>query len=149
MKKSFIPFLIRGIIFSTLLLAVNISFGSEQIYAQKNDHLTVKESELVQEAQEIDRRMSVFIKAINRRFLVLENKTEKIPEKQSKKEKKESELWGDLPNNPRSKLISDIEKILDEAIVNIDDAANRDSQKSLFPKRFTNSPMRQKNLFLS
>ncbi|MDQ3636127.1 MAG: hypothetical protein M3405_16730 [Acidobacteriota bacterium] len=132
--KSLRYILIKGTIFSTVLIALTFVFGLQQVPAQRNDHLTDKETELVREAQEIDRRMEVFIKAIERRFLVLENKSETLSKKEAKQIEKDSELWGDLPTSSRTKLLSDIEEILNEAINNIDDAASRDSKSQLFPK---------------
>ncbi|MGI8544619.1 MAG: hypothetical protein ACR2MD_14250 [Aridibacter sp.] len=132
--KSLRYILIKGTIFSTVLIALTFVFGLQQVPAQRNDHLTDKETELVREAQEIDRRMEVFIKAIERRFLVLENKSENLTKKETKQIEKDTELWGDLPTSSRTKLLSDIEEILDEAINNIDDAASRDSQSKIFPK---------------
>lgn len=132
--KSLRYILIKGTIFSTVLLALTFVLGLQQVPAQRNDHLTDKETDLVREAQEIDRRMEVFIKAIERRFLVLENKSENLSKKETKQIEKDTELWGDLPTSSRTKLLSDIEEILDEAINNIDDAASRDSKSQLFPK---------------
>ncbi|MGI8668694.1 MAG: hypothetical protein ACR2J3_02475 [Aridibacter sp.] len=126
--------LFKGIVFSTALIIFTFIFGVKSIQAQKTDHLTDKETDLVRDAQEIDRRMEVFIKAIERRFLVLENKSETLSKKEAKEIEKDSELWGDLPTASRTKLLTDIEEILDEAINNIDDAASRDSKSELFPK---------------
>lgn len=125
---------IKGIVLSTILTAFTFINGLGQVQAQKTDHLTDKEAELIRDAQEIDERMKVFIKAVERRFLVLENRTTTFSKKESKQLEKDSELWGDLPTSSRTKLLSDIENILDEAINNIDDAATRDSKSELFPK---------------
>lgn len=97
--------------------------------AQRRDQLSDLESELVREAQEIDRRTEVFVKAIDRRFLVLNNDTS-----QSKRVEKDLEKWGELPKGTRAQLLLDIEKILDEAIGKIDDAAARDAKSELLPK---------------
>jgi hypothetical protein len=116
--------------------ALFLIFGAIPLAAQRNDHLTEKESDLIREAQELDRRMEVFLKAIERRFFVLEGKKEISPEskKEAKKLAREKEKWGELPEASKSKLLTDIEKILDEAINNIDDAAGRESKSELFPK---------------
>jgi acyl-CoA reductase-like NAD-dependent aldehyde dehydrogenase len=52
----------------------------------------------------------------------------------TKQAKKEAALWGDLPTGSRAELISDIAKILDEAITNIDDVSARDERNPLIAK---------------
>lgn len=88
------------------------------VSAQKRDHLNEMEVELVRDAQEIDRRTEVFVKAINRHFLVLNNDAS-----QSKQIAKDIDLWGELPRGTRLQLFTDVRRILEEAINNIDDAA--------------------------
>ncbi len=97
--------------------------------AQRRDQLSEIESELVRDAQEIDRRSEVFVKAVDRRFLVLNNDTS-----QSKKVEKDSAKWGELPKGTRAQLLLDIEKILEEAIDNIDNLAAHDTKSELLPK---------------
>ena len=48
--------------------------------------------------------------------------------------KKDSERWGELPTGSRSELVSDIARILDEAITNIDDVSQRDERNPLIAK---------------
>ena len=97
--------------------------------AQRRDQLSEMETELIRDTQEIDRRTEVFIKAIDRRFLVLNNDTS-----QSKKVEKDLEKWGELPKGTRAQLLRDIEKILQEAIDNIDNLAEHDVKNELLPK---------------
>jgi hypothetical protein len=97
--------------------------------AQRRDQLTEMETELVREAQEISLRTQVFIKAIDRRFLVLNNDTSK-----AKQVEKDLETWGELPKGTRAQLLLDIEKILQEAVDNIDNLAERDAKNELLPK---------------
>lgn len=94
------------------------------------DHLTPEEVELVREAQALDKRIEVFIKAVDRRFLVLTGSAA-APSKQVQKE---AEKWGPLPKGTRRDLLWDIAKILAEAINNIDDVAARDDKNPLLPK---------------
>ncbi len=94
------------------------------------DHLTAQEADLVREEQTIDRRAAVFIKAVERRFLVLTDPSAAV----SKMVQKDSEKWGELPKGTRAELLNDIAKILDEAITNIDDVAERDAKNPLLPK---------------
>lgn len=97
---------------------------------QHRDHLTEQEQELVKDAQILDKRIEVFIKAADRRLLVL-NGTDATAAKQLKKDQ---EKWGDLPAGSRAELVHDIARILDEAITNIDDVSSRDERNPLIPK---------------
>lgn len=103
-------------------------FAAPSVFAQRRDHLTEMEVELVRDAQEIDSRMDIFVKAIDRRFLVLNKDTT-----QAKQIEKDLEKWGELPTGTRMEILRDIEKILDEAISKVDDVATRDMKSELFP----------------
>ena len=96
----------------------------------QRDHLTLLEVDRVKEAQILDKRIEVFIKAAERRLMVL-NGTQSTNAKQLKKD---SELWGDLPTGSHAELIGDIARILDEAITNIDDVSARDERNPLISK---------------
>ena len=98
--------------------------------AQRRDHLTEAETELVRDAQEIDKRSEIYVKAIERRFSLLNNTVQT----EDKKSKKDSEKWGEPPKGTRTELLIDIEKILQEAIDNIDNLAERDAKNALLPK---------------
>jgi hypothetical protein len=115
---------------STVVLLLASSSLNGDVLAQQRDHLTPQEVELVKEAQILDKRIEVFIKAVERRLQVL-NGT--VPAT-TKKSKKEAELWGDLPTGSRSELVGDIARIFDEAITNIDDVSSRDDRNPLIPK---------------
>ncbi|HVQ38000.1 MAG TPA: hypothetical protein VMS31_10735 [Pyrinomonadaceae bacterium] len=93
------------------------------------EHLTEQEVELVKEAQILDKRIAVFIKAADRRIEVI---TGAAPST-SKQAKKEAELWGPLPTGTRGELMGDISRIFDEAITNIDDVSSRDDKNPLIP----------------
>ena len=101
---------------------------------QAREHLTEQEVELVKEAQLLDKRIEVFIKAADRRMLVL-NGAQATSEKQLKKD---AELWGALPTGTRAELIGDIARIFDEAITNIDDVSSRDEKNLSLPKALRN-----------
>ena len=96
----------------------------------QRDHLTPLEVDRVKEAQILDKRIEVFIKATERRLMVLNN----TQQANAKLLKKDAELWGDLPTGSKWELISDIARILDEAITNIDDVSSRDERNPLIPK---------------
>jgi hypothetical protein len=106
-----------------LLIAVSAS-------AQTRDNLTDQETELVRFHQELDKRIEVFIKAIDRRFAII-NGTAPQP---SKKLIKDEPEWGDLPKGTHTELLGDIAGILDEAITNIDDVSRRDEKNPLISR---------------
>lgn len=95
--------------------------------AQRRDYLTDAEIELVRDAQQVDLRVEVLVRAIDRRFEILNNKTPT---------KKEAEKWGELPKGTRTELIADITKILQKAVDDIDDIAAREGgmNSKFFPK---------------
>src|SRR5918993_1680341 len=97
---------------------------------QSRDHLTQQEVDLVKEAQVLDKRIDVFIKAAERRLMVINGSAAG----NAKQLKKDSERWGELPTGSRAELVADIARILDEAITNIDDVSARDERNPLIPK---------------
>ena len=112
-----------------LTIALCGAFVSQAATPQR-DHLTEKEVDLVKEAQILDKRIDVFIKAAERRLMVINGSANA----NAKQLKKDSELWGELPTGSRAELVSDIARILDEAITNIDDVSARDERNPLIPK---------------
>lgn len=122
---------------SLIIGLIMIIFGATALSAaQARDHLTEQEVELVKEAQALDKRTEVFIKAAERRILVLTNPA--TDPASAKQLKKDVELWGDLPKGTRAELIGDIAKIFDEAITNIDDVSSRDEKNPLIAKALRN-----------
>lgn len=99
-------------------------------YAQAREHLTPQEIDLVKDAQILDKRIDVFIKAIDRRLMAM-NVSAPANAKQLKKD---AEKWGELPTGSRADLVGDIARIFDEAITNIDDVSARDERNPLIPK---------------
>jgi hypothetical protein len=97
------------------------------VQAQKRDHLTEQEVDLVREAQEIDLRIQVFIKAADRRLLILSNPN-------ATQKPKEEEVWGPLPKGTRLELLSDYKRILEEAEEKLDDAYERSARNEKIPK---------------
>jgi len=97
--------------------------------AQKRDHLTDPETELVRNNQELDKRIEVFIKAIERRFAIIDGAAVSTPKKSNK-----DEDWGEAPKGTRAELLSDIAGILDEAITNIDDVSQHDEKNPLISR---------------
>ena len=126
--KSSIP---RQCFFGLALLAFLLLFASVgAAQGGRRDHLTPAEVELVRDMQAIDKRTDVFIKAADRRLLLLTDPQAA----QSKQVQKDKELWGELPKGTRAELLSDLAGIFDEAITNIDDVAARDENSPLLPK---------------
>jgi hypothetical protein len=95
--------------------------------AQERDHLTENEADLVRLAQEIDQRTEVFLKAADRRILVLTNPN-------ATQKKKEEELWGPLPKGTRLELLVDYKKIMSELMEKLDSAHERAASDPLIPK---------------
>ena len=117
---------------SVLILAS----GSVATAFQAREHFTEQEIELVKDAQILDKRIDVFIKAADRRVLVLSGTG---PDAATAKQlKKDSDSWGELPTGSRAELIADIAGIFDEAITNIDDVSSRDEKNPLIAKALRN-----------
>lgn len=118
----------------TLLLTLSListpGFPTRARVIQAREHLMPQEVELIRDAQVLDKRIDVFIKAADRRMLAI-NRAEASNAKQLKKD---SETWGDLPTGTRAELVGDIARIFDEAITNIDDVSARDEKNPLLSK---------------
>jgi len=119
--------MITRIALALLFLAL---IGPGLLRAQTRDHLTPQEVDLVKEAQVLDKRVDVFIRAAERRLMVINDSAAA----NAKQLKKDSERWGELPTGSRAELVSDIARILDEAITNIDDVSTRDERNPLIAK---------------
>jgi hypothetical protein len=96
--------------------------------ATRRDPLTEKEADLVREAQALDKRTEVFIKAAERRMLILS-----APNAAAKESPKDIEKWGELTGT-RAQLLGDLANILDEAVTNIEDVGTHNSKSGLIPK---------------
>lgn len=95
----------------------------------RRDPLTEKEADLVREAQALDKRTEVFIKAAERRLLIITDPNAGA----SSQAQKDAEKWGELEGT-RADMLSDIAYILEEAITNIEDAGSHNSKSQLIPK---------------
>ena len=112
------------------LLLSGLLFLPTSVSAQTRDHLTDEETELVRYYQELDKRIEVFLKAVNRRFAIINGSTQPS----SKKLVEDEPDWGALPKGTRAELLGDIAGILDEAITNIDDVSRRDEKNPLISR---------------
>jgi hypothetical protein len=99
-----------------------------QAAAQRREHLTPEEIELIRDNQVLDERTGVFIKAAERRMLAVTN-----PAESAKNAAKDKEKWGELKGT-REQFFYDVSKILDEAVVNIDDSAAHNPDSPLLRK---------------
>ena len=120
----------RTLLSFLLILFVGPTLLAAASTFQKRDHLTLQEVDLVKEAQALDKRIDVFIKAAERRLMVITGSNAA----NAKQLKKDAERWGELPSGSRADLVSDIARILDEAITNIDDVSSRDERNPLISK---------------
>ena len=124
-RSQFAAFFVRTL----MLLIIGTSLAGTAS-AQTRDHLTAAEGELVRFHQALDKRIDVLIKAVDRRFAVI-NKT---PQPSFKKLLKDEPDWGELPQGTRAQLLFDIAAILDEAITNIDDVSRRDEKNPMISR---------------
>ena len=118
------------ILLLTAVLMLSLSFPTFGHDFQTREHLTPQEIELVKDAQELDQRVEVFIKAADRRLSLITGVAAPI----TKQSRKGNEDWGATPTGTRAELIGDIAGIFDEAITNIDDVSARDERNPLLPK---------------
>jgi hypothetical protein len=127
MKSNTLKFLASA--FAAILFAAFVFPSNAN--AQKRDYMSEAEADIVRFEQEIDRRVDVLVTMIDRRFAVLNNQPSPV--------KKDSEKWGEPPQGTRLELLSDISKLLQKAIDDIDDVAAHERMDSkLFPKAMKN-----------
>lgn len=86
--------------------------------AQRRDYMTELEIELVRDAQDIDKRVEVLTRMIDRRFAALG-----IDVGGWKESGKSEEKWGAAPGGTKTELIWDIRQLIQKAIDDIDDVA--------------------------
>jgi hypothetical protein len=117
---------LRLLLLAALLISAVPALAANAAAAQKREHLTPEEIEFIRDAQKLDLRTGVFIKAAERRLLM-------IADPASKQLGKDTEKWGELKGT-RRQLFDDVYRILDEAVLNIDDTAQRDPKSALLNK---------------
>jgi hypothetical protein len=86
--------------------------------AQRRDYMTDLEIELVRNNQDIDKRVDVLTKMIDRRFAAMG-----IEVGGWKSSEKDIEKWGDVRSGTKSELLFDIKQILQKAVDDVDDVA--------------------------
>src|SRR6266852_9578319 len=124
LRRSLVMIILHGALCGGILLT------NKSVSAQGRDHLTDQETELVRFYQELDKRIEVFIKAIDRRFAIINGTTGPAAKKLIRDEPE----WGEAPKGTRAQLLGDIAGILDEAITNIDDVSRRDEKNPLLSR---------------
>ncbi len=101
------------------VLALLFIFGAVvPTSGQRRDFLTEAEVEIIREAQDIDTRIEVLTRMIDRRFHVLG-----LNVNGWKNAAKPSDVWGELPTGTRVQLLNDIKRILQKAVDDIDNLA--------------------------
>lgn len=116
-------------------------FLSAPASAQSRDYMTADEVEIIREAQEIDLRVEVIVRMIDRRFKVLN-----IDVRSPWANKKEKEIWGPLPAGERIELLRDINKLIDKAISDIDNLSER-PEAAILPDPEEKKPRTFKEMF--
>lgn len=116
-------------VFAAIFLSI---CSTAAVSAQRADHLTDEEIELIRDVQEVDYRMEIYTRAIERRIIAIRGK-ETLDKDGLKRLEKESEKWGELPEGTFTQLLADVPRILDEAVNKIEDVAERDEKSELFP----------------
>ena len=110
----------RTVVFAAVALLAMTAAAEAQ---KRRDFMTSNEIEVIRDAQDIDERIEMLTRMIDRRFFVL-----KVPVAGWKDAGKVSETWGDLPEGTRPQLFGDIYQLLQKAVDDIDNlAAHPDS----------------------
>jgi len=110
---------IRPVFFVIALCAVIQLAPAGTVVAQApRDYMTDDEIELVRDAQDIDQRIDVLTKMIDRRFAVL-----KIDVGGAAVPSKETSKWGPAPTGTQTELLDDIKRLIEKGIDDIDNTA--------------------------
>jgi hypothetical protein len=111
-------------LFLLIIGAAACTFAANVADAQRRDYLTDDEVEIVRDAQQIDLRVAVLAHAVDRRLAAL-GLTTGEPLDKDKKEKKDSGKWGAEPKGTRLELLDDVRRIIQKAVDDIDNLAER------------------------
>jgi len=101
------------------LASLLVLIVSGTVSAQHRDYLTDNEIDIVRDAQQLDNRVNVLVKIIDRRFTALGIDPNAAAGKKDKTD------WGPEPTGTRTELLGDIRSILQKAIEDIDNVAER------------------------
>ena len=122
------------------LLVFSFSLFTTAVSAQSRDFLTAEEVEIIRDAQQIDDRMSVLVKAMDRRFAAL---NAAVSSPVAGKEKKDDREWGKSPTGTRIELLGDIKRIMQKAIDDIDNLAERPDSMVVDPEEKPDKKIRK------
>lgn len=106
-----------------LLLAVTLLSFASLAPAQRRDYMTDAEIELVRDNQDIDKRIEVLVRMIDRRLAVAGVAAVGAPAR-TKKDKSD---WGPEPEGTRLQLLTDVKYLLQKAIDDIDDVSEHNA----------------------
>ncbi len=130
-------YILKAVLLTAVILTIG---GASSASAQRRDFMTDEEIELVRDAQDIDLRIDVLTKMIDRRFAVLG-----IEAGGWKQPQKESETWGDAPKGSRIELLLDIKKLLQKAIDDIDNLSEHPNSAPIRDKSEQNEKQAKKD----
>jgi hypothetical protein len=106
----------KRLFFVSLLVALSAVIAVTEVAAQRRDSMTDEEIELVRNNQDIDKRIDVLTKMIDRRFTAMG-----MDVGGWKQTDKDQELWGETRTGTRAQLLLDVRQLLQKAIDDIDD----------------------------
>ncbi len=133
---------LRNATFFVIFIAVFFAAFAGNAHAQRRDFLTDSEIDVIRESQDIDVRIDSIIKMIDRRFTLMNVDVQGWDGRG-----RNADVFGDPPKGTREELLFDIKRLLQKAIDDIDNLAERpDSalvrredevkEKKKDPKRF-------------
>lgn len=128
-------------IFSIIAIALFTFVAFSPSAFGQRDYLTAEEIDIVRDTQRIDERIDVLIKAIDRRFIAMAIDAAVTKTKKDKRE------WGAEPAGTRQELLVDIKRILQKAIDDIDNLADRPNALILNPDDEGKKGMTHNELF--
>jgi len=127
----------RLVLITFVLCAVGFTSA---VSAQRRDYMSDAEIEIVRDAQYIDERIDVLAKMIDRRFTALG-----VEAGGWKQSSKDTDTWGEMPQGTRLELLSDIKKLLQKAIDDIDNLAAHPDAAPVRDKEEKNSKQAKKD----
>jgi hypothetical protein len=109
----------RTLFLIIILVFICVAGLSIAAAGQNRDYFTDEEIEKVRDAQAIDERIEVLVHCIDRRFAVLKTGSGGLPPTNEK------DKWGPLPTGTKTQILADVKNILQKAIDDIDNLAER------------------------
>ncbi|HXG94265.1 MAG TPA: hypothetical protein VNN73_18115 [Blastocatellia bacterium] len=113
------------------------SIKSRYVVAQiPGDYLTEEEDDHVREAQDPEKRIKVFMKIADRRLAALTGNQSAAPadKKAQKRAEEEEREWGAIPKLSRAELLRHYARAIEECMVKLEDAYERNPKSSAIPK---------------